>query len=240
MESSWKLSTLRCATAATCSGRRGLQGLREAGLQACSPLALQTLPPRSPASSATLLATSSHPPQEERERGYFDEAGNYVEREDKDAAEEAKDAWLQSDEGKRRSWSLRLCWVTSWGWWWDAAEQAQGAWLRSEEGGWEGRARGRVKDEGRRPPHPALPACPCLPCCALTLAAPLTAICAAAKVVSEEVRRKIEERQRALEAAEAAGPLSATQIARLQYQAAQVGWAGGWVGSTISRMLQQL
>eukprot|EP00887_Chlorella_sp_A99_P003863 scaffold11.g3863.t1 len=34
---------------------------------------------------------------EERERGYFDEAGNYVEREDKEEAE-ATDAWLQSAE----------------------------------------------------------------------------------------------------------------------------------------------
>lgn len=38
-------------------------------------------------------------PQEEREKGYFDDAGNYVEREDKDEAELAQDAWLQSDEG---------------------------------------------------------------------------------------------------------------------------------------------
>lgn len=37
--------------------------------------------------------------QEERERGYFDEEGNYVEHEDKDKDEEA-DAWLLSDEGK--------------------------------------------------------------------------------------------------------------------------------------------
>lgn len=37
--------------------------------------------------------------QEERERGYFDDAGNYVERPDKDAEEEAADAWLQSGEG---------------------------------------------------------------------------------------------------------------------------------------------
>lgn len=38
--------------------------------------------------------------QEERERGYFDDAGNYVEKADKDAEEDAKDAWLQSDEGE--------------------------------------------------------------------------------------------------------------------------------------------
>ena len=37
--------------------------------------------------------------QEEREKGYFDDSGNYVEKEDKDAEEDAKDAWLQSDEG---------------------------------------------------------------------------------------------------------------------------------------------
>ena len=37
--------------------------------------------------------------QEEREKGFFDDSGNYVEKEDKDAEEEAKDAWLQSDEG---------------------------------------------------------------------------------------------------------------------------------------------
>ena len=40
----------------------------------------------------------------------------------------------------------------------------------------------------------------------------------AAKVVSEAVRRKVEEREAALAAAEGAAPLSATQIARLQLQ----------------------
>lgn len=37
--------------------------------------------------------------KEERQRGYFDEAGNYVENE-KDEEEDATDAWLASDEGK--------------------------------------------------------------------------------------------------------------------------------------------
>ena len=41
-----------------------------------------------------------HLPQEERRRGYFDESGNYVEREDKEEAE-ATDAWLTSEEGGR-------------------------------------------------------------------------------------------------------------------------------------------
>ncbi|KAL4436141.1 hypothetical protein ABPG77_005589 [Micractinium sp. CCAP 211/92] len=93
--------------------------------------------------------------KEERERGYFDDAGNYVEKADKDAEEDAKDAWLQSDE---------------------------------------------------------------------------------AKVVSAEVRRKIEERQRAAEAAAAAGPLSATQIARLQYQASQMLKPGETVAAGLKRL----
>ncbi len=46
-----------------------------------------------------LMLKPVHLLQEERERGYFDEAGNYVEKEDKDEAELAQDAWLQSDEG---------------------------------------------------------------------------------------------------------------------------------------------
>jgi hypothetical protein len=37
--------------------------------------------------------------QEERQRGFFDDSGNYVEREDKDEEDIAQDAWLQSDEG---------------------------------------------------------------------------------------------------------------------------------------------
>lgn len=45
---------------------------------------------------------------------------------------------------------------------------------------------------------------------------------AAAKVVSEEVRKRIAAQQAQLAAAEAARPLSATQIARLQLQVAQV------------------
>ncbi|KAL4422393.1 hypothetical protein ABPG75_008590 [Micractinium tetrahymenae] len=93
--------------------------------------------------------------KEEREKGYFDEAGNYVEKADKDAEEDAADAWLQSDE---------------------------------------------------------------------------------AKVVSAEVRRKIEHRQRAAEAAAAAEPLSATQIARLQYQAAQVLQPGETVAAGLKRL----
>ncbi|PRW60637.1 CD2 antigen cytoplasmic tail-binding 2 [Chlorella sorokiniana] len=93
--------------------------------------------------------------KEEREKGYFDDAGNYVEREDKDEAELAQDAWLQSDE---------------------------------------------------------------------------------AKVVSEEVRRKIEERQRREAAAEAAGPLSATQIARLQFAASQLLQPGETVAAGLKRL----
>lgn len=93
--------------------------------------------------------------KEERARGYFDDSGNYVEKLDKDAEEDAADAWLQSDE---------------------------------------------------------------------------------AKVVSAEVRRKIEERERAAEAAAAAGPLSATQIARLQYQAAQVLKPGETVAAGLKRL----
>ena len=37
--------------------------------------------------------------KEERRKGYFDEAGNYVENE-KEEDEETTDAWLASDEGK--------------------------------------------------------------------------------------------------------------------------------------------
>lgn len=59
---------------------------------------------------------------------------------------------------------------------------------------------------------------------------------AAAKAVSAEVRRKIEERQRAAEAAAAAGPLTATQIARLQYQAAQVLHPGETVAAGLKRL----
>lgn len=38
--------------------------------------------------------------KEEREKGYFDEEGNYVAREEKEEDEEA-DAWLESEEGER-------------------------------------------------------------------------------------------------------------------------------------------
>ena len=62
--------------------------------------------------------------QEERQRGYFDEAGNYVEKEDKEEAE-ATDAWLQSDEGG---------WGKSLGVGLGRAGAAD-AWLQSEEGG---------------------------------------------------------------------------------------------------------
>lgn len=37
--------------------------------------------------------------QEERQKGYFDEAGNYVENPEVDDEGEV-DAWLQSDEGR--------------------------------------------------------------------------------------------------------------------------------------------
>lgn len=38
--------------------------------------------------------------QEERRRGYFDEAGNYVEKEGKDD-DDVDDAWLKSEEGEQ-------------------------------------------------------------------------------------------------------------------------------------------
>lgn len=41
-------------------------------------------------------------------------------------------------------------------------------------------------------------------------------------MVSADVRRKIAEQQKAREAAEAAAPLTATQIARLQFQVSQL------------------
>lgn len=61
---------------------------------------------------------------------------------------------------------------------------------------------------------------------------------AAAKVVSEAVRRRIEEAQRRAEAAAAAdaAPLSATQIARLQYTAAQALQAGESVAAGLKRL----
>lgn len=54
-----------------------------------------------------MLHSLSSPPQEEREKGYFDDAGNYVEREDKEAAE-ATDAWLASEEGEQQLSMLQL------------------------------------------------------------------------------------------------------------------------------------
>lgn len=58
----------------------------------------------------------------------------------------------------------------------------------------------------------------------------------AAKVVSAEVRQRILEQQRAREAAEAAAPLSAAQIARLQWQAAQLLEAGETVTAALKRL----
>lgn len=69
-----------------------------------------------------------------------------------------------------------------------------------------------------------------------SLAAGLPPRLPAAKVVSEEVRRKIEERQRREAAAEAAGPLSATQIARLQYTASQLLQPGETVAAGLKRL----
>lgn len=86
-----------------------------------------------------------------------------------------------------------------------------------------------LKTAGARP-RSALP--PHL--CAIASLLPLAHT--AAKVVSAEVRRKIEERERAAEAAAAAGPLSATQIARLQYQAAQVLKPGETVAAGLKRL----
>lgn len=50
------------------------------------------------------------------------------------------------------------------------------------------------------------------------------------------MRRKIEERERAAAAAEAAGPLTATQIARLQYTAAQLLQPGESVAAGLKRL----
>ncbi|KAI7844013.1 hypothetical protein COHA_002550 [Chlorella ohadii] len=131
--------------------------------------------------------------KEERERGYFDEAGNYVEKEDKDEAELAQDAWLQSDEGRLAAVGRRCALLSLSELSWRvgiAAELAQDASLQSDE----------------------------------------------AKVVSDEVRRKIEERLRREAAAEAAGPLSATQIARLQYTASQLLQPGESVAAGLKRL----
>ena len=94
----------------------------------------------------------------------------------------------------------------------------------------------------------------CMPACLLAVHCPLACLllptlhcsraplrsCSAppaAKVVSAEVRRKIEERERALAAAEAAaGPLTATQIARLQFQASQLLLPGESVAAGLKRL----
>jgi regulator of protease activity HflC (stomatin/prohibitin superfamily) len=54
--------------------------------------------------------------------------------------------------------------------------------------------------------------------------------------VSEEVRRRIEAAQKKAAEEEAAGPLSATQIARLQYQAAQLLEPGESVAAGLKRL----
>lgn len=69
-------------------------------------------------------------------------------------------------------------------------------------------------------------------CCSFARASHLSA----AKVVSDEVRRKIEERQQREAAAEAAGPLSATQIARLQFAASQLLQPGETVAAGLKRL----
>lgn len=59
------------------------------------------------------MCTHVHPPphaQEERRRGYFDEGGNYVERDTKDE-DDVDDAWLKSDEGARLKGCPRCVWV---------------------------------------------------------------------------------------------------------------------------------
>ncbi|KAK2078813.1 hypothetical protein QBZ16_003653 [Prototheca wickerhamii] len=96
--------------------------------------------------------------KEERERGHFDEAGNYVE-DAKGSDEEEEDAWLGSEE---------------------------------------------------------------------------------ATVVSEEVRRRLEEREARERAAEAAGPLTAVQIARLQHEAAGLLEAGETLAGGLRRLAKAL
>ena len=93
--------------------------------------------------------------KEERQRGHFDDDGNYIEKEDK-GEEEGQDAWLLSDE---------------------------------------------------------------------------------AKVVSQEVLRKIKEREAAAAAVEAAtGPMSAVQMARLQHQVAELLHPGETVTQGLRRL----
>lgn len=59
----------------------------------------------------------------------------------------------------------------------------------------------------------------------------------AANVVSDEVRRKIQAAQRkAAEDEAAAGPMSATQIARLQFQASQLLQPGESVAAALKRL----
>jgi hypothetical protein len=174
--------------------------------------------------------------QEEREKGYFDESGNYVEKEDKDAEEEAKDAWLQSDEGG---------WVGGFCGGWEAVRQRMNE--KKPDRGQEGRGCGASREIHCQPTHPPV----CLPaCCALSTHLPACAHRAlptllfpclrpappAAKVVSAEVRRKIEERERALAAEAAAGPLTLTQIARLQFQASQLLLPGESVAAGLKRL----
>lgn len=170
--------------------------------------------------------------QEERERGYFDEAGNYVEKEDKDEAELAQDAWLQSDEGVCRCACSETHSVALW--------LAQAAWLQLGKHTLctfihAAAALGSVIVPARF--FAALsPTAPLLHCCLHLKPCPLSPQTSAAKVVSDEVRRKIEERQRREAAAEAAGPLSATQIARLQYTASQLLQPGESVAAGLKRL----
>lgn len=151
--------------------------------------------------------------QEERQRGYFDASGNYVEKEDKDAEQDAADAWLQSDEGGLALGPAQM-------WWW--CQRTAAPW----------------PPPAGRPAGSSVLMCVCQvltppACCGCLLCPALPA----AKVVSDEVRRKIEEAQTRAAAAEAAaGPLSATQIARLQFQASQVLHPGETVAAALKRL----
>ena len=175
-----------------------------------------------------------------------------MEREDKDEAELAQDAWLQSDEGAQGSAWFGL--LEGVGWW-----LAQDARLQSHEGAQPllisalRRRLGGAASLGSNGLRHTLFFCMAAAAAALscayasasslpsmkrsTLCLPLcSALPRAAKVVSEEVRRKIEERQRREAAAEAAGPLSATQIARLQYAASQLLQPGETVAAGLKRL----